>query len=350
MVWVLFLVLWSIPMLTIEYGTGRYTQKAVVASFRQLVGDRAAWMGAWVCMVSFMISCYYSVVLGWCFYYLMYCIANELPTEPADSRTIFKDFAEDSLWPVLTSALAVTLAGLSVVKGVKTIEKVSLFLVPVLLLILLFTFVWSLTRDYADMGITYLFTPNWESLGNPRLWIDALSQNAFDTGAGAGLMVPYSSFMTRNHGIVRYSVIIPTLNNLVSLVSGITIFAAVFSTLVPLKPYYTQSDVINVLKDSGPGSTGLTFIWLPVLFQSVGVLGRVLACLFFLCLSFAGLTSLISNMELFSHTVTDFGLKRVYAVPLCALCTFLIGLMSTLNIDILTNQDFVWGFGLVING
>ena len=55
-------------------------------------------------------------------------------------------------------------AGLSVVKGVKTIEKVNMFLVPVLLIIILFTFTWSLTREYADYGITYLFTPNWGKL------------------------------------------------------------------------------------------------------------------------------------------------------------------------------------------
>ncbi|CAG5124480.1 unnamed protein product, partial [Candidula unifasciata] len=337
-VWVIFLLLWSIPMLTVEYGTGRYTQKAVIGSFRQLVGDKAAWCGAWICMVSFMISCYYSVVLGWCFYYFVYCIANTLPDNPEDSRKIFKDYAEDSAWPVLTTALAVGFAGLSVVKGVKTIEKVSMCLVPVLLLIILFTFTWSMTRPYADHGITYLFTPSWESFGKPRVWVDALSQNAFDTGAGAGLMVPYSSFMTRNHGIVRYATLIPATNNLVSLVCGITIFAAVFSTLIASRPHYTQSDIVNVMKDSGPGSTGLTFIWLPVLFQTVGTFGRVLAALFFLCLSFAGLTSLISNVELFTQTVGDFGLGRRYAMPLCVTLTFTIGLMSALNIDILTNQ------------
>lgn len=54
-----------------------------------------------------------------------------------------------------------------------------------------------------------------ESFGKPRVWVDALSQNAFDTGAGLGLMVPYSSFMTRNHGIVRYATLIPATNNLV---------------------------------------------------------------------------------------------------------------------------------------
>lgn len=53
------------------------------------------------------------------------------------------------------------LAGLAVLRGVNTIEKTNMFLVPLLLVIILFTFVWSLTRDYADVGIRFLFTPHW---------------------------------------------------------------------------------------------------------------------------------------------------------------------------------------------
>ncbi|GFO06964.1 sodium dependent neurotransmitter transporter [Plakobranchus ocellatus] len=334
----------------IEYATGRYTRKAVVDSFRELIGPRASWCGLWICMVSFLIGCYYSVILGWCFYYFIYCIWHDLPTQPEQSQGIFKEFAMESKWPILTTGLAVTLACLCVVKGVKTIEKVCLCLVPVLLLILAFTFVWALSRPSADLGLLYLFKPNWASLGKPRMWVDALSQNAFDTAAGAGLLVPYASYMTRNHGIVRYATLIPAANNLISLIAGMTIFSAVFSTMLVLRPQYTEADIINILMNSGPGNTGLTFIWLPVLFETAGTLGRALACLFFLCLSFAGLTSLIASVEQFTHTLEDWGMRRLYAVFLCLILMFGISQASANDIMILTNQDFVWGFALVING
>ena len=54
-----------------------------------------------------------------------------------------------------------------------------------------------------------------ESFGDPRLWVDAISQNAFDTGAGMGLIIPYSSFMTVENSIVKYAMFIPSINNLV---------------------------------------------------------------------------------------------------------------------------------------
>ncbi|KAK3590468.1 hypothetical protein CHS0354_000334 [Potamilus streckersoni] len=259
-------------------------------------------------------------------------------------------FHKESAWPVLTHFLAVFISALSVMFGVRGIERVNMALVPVLLLIILFTFVWSLTREYADQGITFLFTPSWESFGKPRVWVDAVSQNAFDTGAGMGLLVPYSTFMTQNHGVVKYSYFIPAVNNLVSLICGILIFSTVFSTLILTRIGISHKEIVGIMKDSGPASTGITFIWIPVLFESIGGFGRVLAILFFLCLSFAGITSLISNMELCTHTLYDFGVPRKFASPVTAVLTFLVGLMSALNIDILTNQDFVWAFALLING
>ena len=56
LVWALFLFLWSIPVLLLEYGTGRFTQRGVIASVRQLTGDRFAWCGAFVCMATFFIA------------------------------------------------------------------------------------------------------------------------------------------------------------------------------------------------------------------------------------------------------------------------------------------------------
>ena len=54
-VWFLFLFLWSSPLLLLEYGTGRYTKKAVVGSFKALIGDNNLWCGAWISLVTFFI-------------------------------------------------------------------------------------------------------------------------------------------------------------------------------------------------------------------------------------------------------------------------------------------------------
>ncbi|XP_013385475.1 uncharacterized protein LOC106155279 [Lingula anatina] len=350
-VWLFFLFFWSIPMLLTEYSIGRYTRKATIQAFRHFHGDKATWAGAWVTLVSFFISCYYSVVVGWCFYYFGFAIGNPLPENNEEGKKIFDDFVVHSSWPILFHAAAILCAGVATYKGVKTIERACMVMVPTLLVIVIFTFIWSLTRKWSNIGLTYMFTPSWESFGDPRLWVDAVSQNAFDTGAGMGLIIPYAAYMTSNHGIVRYGTLIPATNNMVSLICGMTIISTAFSSLVALQPTITQEDVVNILKDSGPGSTGVTFIWVPVLFQAAGdEFGRVLCVLFFLCLSFAGLSSLISNVELLAQTMEDFGLKRKFGSPISLLLVFLIGLPSAFSLDFLSNQDFVWGFALLING
>ena len=104
------------------------------------------------------------------------------------------------------------------------------------------------------------------------------------------------------------------------------------------------------MKTSGPGSTGLTFIWMPVLFSTFGVFGRVIGVLFFFCLSCAGLSSTLADIELASITLRDFGLPGRVATHAVVLGFFLVGLGSAFSLNFLTNQDFVWGFALMISG
>ena len=68
---------------------------------------------------------------------------------------------QESYWPVLTHTLSVVIVGGCIFGGIKWIEKANMVLVPMLLGILIFTFGWSLTRKYSEVGITFLFTPYW---------------------------------------------------------------------------------------------------------------------------------------------------------------------------------------------
>uniref|UniRef100_A0A1I8HEX3 AA_permease domain-containing protein n=1 Tax=Macrostomum lignano TaxID=282301 RepID=A0A1I8HEX3_9PLAT len=144
----------------------------------------------------------------------------------------------------------------------------------------------------------------WNStrLKTPGCGVDSASQNAFDTGAAMGLIVPYATYMTRKNGVVRFSMFIPTMNNFVSLLCALTIFSTVFSTLIQTQSTLSRTGIVEIIKQSGPASTGLTFIWIPVLFGQFDVFGSILCVLFFLCLSFAGVSSLIANIELTSLT------------------------------------------------
>jgi NSS family neurotransmitter:Na+ symporter len=137
-------------------------------------------------------------------------------------------------------------------------------------------------------------------------------------------------------------------NNTVSILAAIMIFGTVFSVLQTEMGMDGQQ-TLDVMRTSGPASTGLTFIWMPQLFARMAM-GTPLAVLFFLGLSFAGFSSIISMFELSTRVLLDTGLKRSYAIGVVVVFVYLLGLPSARNLDLLSNQDFVWGIGLMVSG
>ncbi len=343
--WVVFLVVWSIPLIIAEYAMGRMARQGPVGAFITVAGKRFAWMGAFVALVSTAIMFYYSVVTGWCFYYLGQALTQPLPFETAAATRVWESY-QSGAGPLVTHALAMLAGGLVVLRGVSSIERVNKVLVPTLLAVVVVCVVRAVTLPGAGAGLAYLFTPDWAVLGHPRVWLEALTQNAWDTGAGWGLILAYATYMRRDDAVVRSAVMTGVGNNLVSLLAAIVLFGTVFSILGPTMP---QADVLAVMQQSGPASTGLTFIWMPQLFRAMP-LGRLFAVLFFLGLSFAALSSLLSMIEMAARVLVDGGVPRRRAVGAVVAFGFVLGVPSALHLDVLGNQDFVWGVALILSG
>ena len=343
--WLVFLFLWSVPLIIAEYALGRKGRMGVVGSFSKLAGKRYAWMGGFVGFVAAAIMFYYSVVAGWCMYYFLQVTTTELPLNMQAATGVWEDF-QSSGFPLMFHAVAMGFGALVVWKGIKSIERVNFILIPTLLLIVLFSVVRALTLDGAWDGVKFLFTPDWSTLANPRVWLEALTQNAWDTGAGWGLILTYGAYMQSRHGVVKNAVITGVGNNLVSLLAAITIFGTVFAIL---GAQMTQPEVLAVMQTSGPAATGLTFIWMPQLFAEMPA-GKLFAILFFLGLTFAAFSSLISMIELATRIVMDMKVSRPAAVMGVCSAGFLLGIPSAINLGFFSNQDFVWGVALMISG
>ncbi len=343
--WFVFLLVWSIPLIIAEYALGRRGRMGVVGTFARLAGEKFAWMGAFVGCVATAIMFYYSVVAGWAVFYFAEMLTNPLPlTQPA-AEAVWEGF-QSGYGPVFFHALAMGGGALVIWKGVSAIERMSQILLPTLFAIIVLAFVRTLTLDGAWEGIAFMFTPQWETLRRPEIWLEALTQHAWDTGAGWGLILTYATYMQARHGVVKNAVITGLGNNCVSLLSGMIVFGIVFAVL---GAEMTRAEVLGVMQTSGPASTGLTFIWLPQLFEQMP-LGRILAVLFFLGLAFAAFTSLVSMIELTTRMFADAGLERRTAVGAVCALGFVLGLPSALSVEFLANQDFVWGVAPIISG
>ncbi|MGH7566610.1 MAG: sodium-dependent transporter, partial [Gemmatimonadota bacterium] len=214
----------------------------------------------------------------------------------------------------------------------------SQILMPILLVLVVVLAIRAVTLPGAERGLAFLFTPDLSGLGNSRVWLEALTQNAWDTGAGWGLALTYAIYMRTREDTTINAFVLGFGNNSVSLLAGIMVLCTVFS----IRPD-AASEIV------GAGNTGLTFIWVPQLFAAMPA-GRLFMALFFIALFFAALTSLISMVELATRVLVDRGIARGKAIAWVAAAGFVMGVPSALSMGFFENQDNVWGVGLLVSG
>ena len=332
--WVVFLLLWSIPLMIVEFSFGKRARLGTVGAFTKLAGRGSAWMGGWVALCATAIMFYYSVVAGWCLRYLLASATGGLGTDP---DTFWNGFAGTPT-ALVTHAVALTLAVSVVWFGVRGIERVAKVLIPLLAILVVMLAIRAVTLPGAAAGLEFLFRPDWSALGDVRIWLEALTQNAWDTGAGWGLILTYAVYMRAREDVPLNAFLIGFGNNSMSLIAGIMVICTIFA----INPA-AQSEIV------GAGNEGLTFIWMPQLFAQMPG-GGFFMTFFFLALSFAALTSLISMIELITRILIDAGLPRRRAVAWVAAAALLFGAPSALSLDVLHNQDWVWGVGLMLSG
>jgi len=339
--WVIFLFLWSIPLIIAEFGIGKSTRFGPVGSFATLLGRRFAWMGVFVAFVATAIMFYYSVVAGWCLRYLLMTLTNQL-FRIADHTKDWNQFTDSGWQPVLFHFVAITAGALIIRKGVvHGIERANRFLIPSLLIMIVVSALRAVTLPGAAEGLNFLFSVNLSSLLDHQIWLQALTQNAWDTGAGWGLILTYAVYMREREDVPLNAALIGLGNNSVSLLAAITIFCTVFA-LVP-------GEAAEVLQTPGPANTGLTFIWIPQLFKQMPG-GGFFAAFFFLALTFAALSSLISMLELATRVLMDMKVSRPKALLTVYVAALILGVPSALSVDFFLNQDWTWGIGLMVSG
>lgn len=343
--WVIFLFVWSIPLIIAEIALGKISRKAPIGAFAIAGGKSYGWLGAFVALVATAILFYYSVVVGWGFSYSYFAISGQLGL--SSDYTAFWDSYAHSYKPLIAHFCAIAVACGIIYKGVvKGIERSNNILIPLLIFMILLIGLRAVTLPNSWEGIRYLFTPHLADLLNFEVWIAALTQNAWDTGAGWGLLLVYAGYARKKESIIVNGSLAAFGNNAISLFMGVTIFAAVFSL-------EHQAGIDALISGEGATATGLTFIYLPQLFTQMPggpFVHAALASLFFIAFSFATLSSLTSMVQLAVQTITELGMRRNAAILITGLAALLCGAPSALSLAFFDNQDWVWAIGLIMSG
>lgn len=344
LIWLLFLFIWSIPLIILELSLGKLTRKAPIGTLIKTAGPKYAWLGGFITLVTTCILAYYSNIVGWGLSYFYYSISGKIYA--GNDFVHLWQSHHQSAFPLGFHFISLLLAYTIIRKGVvKGIEKCNKILIPSFFICTLILLLRATTLPNAIQGIKQLFSFKWSSLSNYKLWLEALIQNAWDTGAGWGLLLVYAGFASRKTGVVANGALTAIANNLVSLIMGIIVFSACASLDV--------LGTIQLKQGLGASNIGIAFIYLPELFTRIpgaSYLPAVFSSVFFLAFAIASLSSMISMLFLLSQTLAELGMKKHIAESCATTIAFVLGVPSSLNISIFINQDTVWGTGLIVNG
>ncbi len=353
--WLFFLFAWSIPLVIAEFALGKRSRTGTVGTFRIFAGKNFAWMGLWTAWISTAIGFYYAVVAGWCLKYFQLGVTNGLVGDDVDTQLVWNEFLNSPGNVVFFQFLVIAITLLAIWKGAKAIEKVNVILMISLFVLLFMSLGLSLWMDMADGtldGFLFMFTVKWSSLSDPAIWINGLSQSAWSCSAGMGMAITYSVYMRKDEDTTLNAFTMGLANNSISIIAGLTVLSAIFA--VNENPLDTVTN----------GSSAITFLALPEVFAQApgGSVGAwVMMSGFFLALSFAALTSMISTVELCVRNFVDHGYEREKSVLLTSVAIFIFGLPSALLWitvaddgtafpQFLEVQDHIWGYGLMFSG
>lgn len=334
------LVLWAVPLLMSEFLMGSRSRLGNIGAFRDFMGPGSTWAGAFMALVTIGIMFYYAVVAGWCIRYFV--VSSTGAIQPGiDGQAYWNEFIADPIQTVGYHAIAVAFSALVVYKGIKGgLERVLKVFLPALLVILLILAFRAVTLPGAELGLRYLFIPEWAGLLSARLWLEAFTQVAWSTGAGWGLVMVYAVYAREKEDIAVNSGIIAFSDVLVGVIAAAVVLGTLFA-VAPTTEFAEQA--------LASGNVGLTFIYIVDLLSTMpGAV--ILAPLFFLALALAGVSSLIAMFELGTTNLMNFGVARHRAAIYVGAAAFLFGIPSALSITFLDNQDWVWGVGLLISG
>lgn len=342
----------GIPLLILEFGLGNLMQSGAPASFAK-VDKRWEWLGWFALLIAFGIVSYYTVIMGWCFSYLIYSFKLAWGANPEDffyQCFLGLSSGPETLGgiriPVLLGLLA-TWASifLIIIKGAKSVGKVVLITVPLPWLCLLILAVRGVTLPGALEGLKYYLTPDFGALRNPSVWMAAYSQVFFSFSIGFGVMIAYASYLPKRSDISNNALITGIADSLTAFIAGL----AVFSTLGYLA-YETGVGVQDVVK-SGPG---LAFCTYPMTIMLLPFGASFFGVVFFLMLLTLGIDSAFSLVESAVAGLHDkWKISRIKANSLVCGIALVFGIVFTTQgglywLDI--TDHYLTNFGLAVVG
>ena len=314
-IYLILAVTFGFTLMTAEIAIGRKTGLSAIGAFT-ILDKRFKFLGILASAVPIIIFPYYSVIGGWVVKYFFVFVTGSGHTAAGDSY--FTDFIGGTFEPIgwffLFIAVTAVIVGFGVEQG---IEKVSKFMMPILVLLTLFVALYGLTIDGAMDGLSYYLKPHMADVSAKTI-LAAMGQLFYSMSLAMGIMITYGSYMKKENHLESSVRQIEIFDTGVAFLAGLMIIPAVFS--------FSGGD--SSALQAGPG---LMFITLPKVFGNMKF-GNVVGTVFFLLVFFAALTSAISLMETSVSILRDkLGWTRKGTCVFVTILALVMGVPSSLG-------------------
>ena len=336
LIYLLFLLILGVPVLTMEFAMGRAAQKSPLKMYSQLKpGTKWGWHG-YVCLLgNVVLMMFYTTVSGWMLQYFVNTAAGAFAG--LDTAGIEAKFGEMlaspgkmALYMGIVVVIGFSVISLGVQKGLERVTKWMMMSLILLMWVLAFH---SMTLPGGSTGLTFYLIPDFQrmsGIGVGNVIVGAMNQAFFTLSLGIGAMAIFGSYIGKDHALMGEAVRVSLLDTMVALCSGLIIFPACFAYGVDV--------------NSGPA---LIFMTLPNVFNHIA-LGRFWGSLFFLFLTFAAFSTVLAVFENIVCCVSEMTLwSRKKTCAVCCVCMFLLSLPCLLGYNLWQNVRPVAGHDIL---
>lgn len=328
-IYIMSLLLVGIPILIMEFSIGRAGQRDIAGSYKVLEKKGSKWhiIGYIQIIGCLILMMFYTTVAGWSIIYSFYMLIGRVDNLNAEGvGELFGATLSNPYISVAGLFVTVLLATIICFIGLqKGVEKYSKFMMSSLFIIVVILIIRAVTLPNAIEGVKFYLLPDLGKMfdGGIKNFFEvvyaAVGQAFFTLGIGIGSMTIFGSYIGKERTITNETLIIVVLDTLIAFLSGLVIFPASFAFGV----------------NPGEGA-GLAFVTLPNIFNSMP-LSRVWGLLFFVFLSMAALTTVITVFEnLIAFTMSEFNLKRNISSIIVGIVVFVLGSTTALGFNVLS--------------
>ena len=329
LVYIILALTFGYTLIMAETSLGRMTRKSPVGAFESFGNSRFISIGGWInATIPILIVPYYSVIGGWVIKYLIEYFAGHSKTLAGDAY--FTTFISNG-WSTEICFIIFTLFTLGIIyAGVRNgIERVSKFMMPILIVLSLIIAVYSVTRPGAIEGVKYFLVPNFDHFSWMTV-VSAMGQMFYSLSIAMGILYTYGSYVRKDMDIERSTTQVEVFDTGIAILAGLMIIPAVFS--------FSGGNPETL--QAGPS---LMFITLPKVFASMGF-GTATGIVFFILVLLAALTSAVSLMETSVSTFMDeLHWSRKKCCGLMVVIMIVLGTASSMGYGLL---DFIRIFGM----